>query len=77
MSILDTIEKIQAKPEHTRRQIMYLTLGLCMAVVFVVWMVNFRNTLNANSEASVGATSTSPIEYLKNLINDLKNGGQK
>ncbi|MFA6006263.1 MAG: hypothetical protein WC764_00850 [Candidatus Paceibacterota bacterium] len=76
MSILDTIEKVQAKPEHTRRQIMYVVLGLCMAVVFAIWAVNFSYTLN-NGSNSQPATSMSPIDYIKNVINNLQNGGQK
>lgn len=71
MSILDTIEKIQKKPEHTRRQIMYVTLGMCMILVFGIWVINFRNTLNTNSETASIATTTSPLDYIRNVWNDI------
>ncbi len=81
MSILDTIEKIQKKPEHTRRQIMYVSLIFCMLVVFGIWAVNFRNTLSMNSDAPVAdASSTSPLDYLKNAWSEITNkinGGEK
>lgn len=71
MSILDTLEKIQAKPEHTRRQIMYVTLGVCMAVVFAIWATNFSSSLKQDSTANVAATDTSPLDYIKNVWNDI------
>lgn len=70
MGILDTIEKIQAKPEHTRRQIMYVTLGICMAVVFLIWVVNFKYTLQSTSpENQTASANTSPFDYVKNMLN--------
>lgn len=72
MGILDTLEKIQNKPEHVRRQIMYVALGICMALVFAIWAANFSNTLNAGNRMVADAdTTTSPVDYIKNAWNDI------
>ena len=72
MSILDTIEKIQQKPEPVRRQIMYLALAVCMAIVFAIWAVNFSATLGSeNNSAATTGTSTSPMDYLKKVWDDI------
>ena len=69
MSILDALEKIQSRPEHQRRQIMYVALGICMVIVFVIWMINFSYTLNSNSaQAAVAGTTISPLDYIRDMF---------
>jgi len=73
MSILDILEKVQDKPEHVRRQIMYIVLAICMVIVFIIWAINFSNTINSGNQvqADVGSTTTSPLDYVKNTWNDI------
>jgi len=73
MSVIDTIERIQNKPEATRRRIMYVTLAICMTLVFLVWAVKFTSTLRSTHVASVAeAGSTSPIDYIKGIWEEIK-----
>ena len=50
MSLIDFIEKLQKKPRYIRFQIMWATVVVCMAVIFVFWLWSLSKEMDLNNK---------------------------
>lgn len=73
MSLGDFIEKIQHKPKHTRMQILWLCVIVCMVMVVAVWFSTLDNALlfdelSSNNEESIKEVFTEEIPSVKDSL---------
>ncbi len=68
MGILDFIEKLQKKPESSRRKILALTLLVIMAAIVIVWLTTFDLNLK-NQEVVKGVAG--PFGFFKQDFSDI------
>lgn len=50
MNITEKIEKIRKKPEHIRERYVWAAVGICMLLIFVIWIFSLKNALKINTE---------------------------
>ncbi len=82
--MLRYVEKIQDKPEHIRRMILFVSVGLIMIIIVTVWLSTFsmrfssksgneKESLKTISPFSVVGSNTADFyDNLKNKISDIK-----
>lgn len=73
MSILDTIETIQKKPEQTRRRILFVSVGVVMATIIGLWIWTLPYTLESVTSKSTEtktANDASPFTIIKDLAHE-------
>ena len=45
------IKEIRSKPEHIRERYVWVAVGICMALVFSVWLASLNISLKGNDSA--------------------------
>jgi hypothetical protein len=78
------IEKIREKPEHARRLILFVSVGVIMFIIIAVWLstvsVRFSTESKIKKDVSnkispfsiIGGSTTDFYHNLKNKISDIK-----
>ncbi len=64
MSLVSYLHTVQQKPEPARRRILYMSIGIIMAAIVSLWVINVRLTL-LHLEQPATEVSQSPFTQLK------------
>ena len=65
MAFIDFIEKLQKKPRQTRVKIMWVTVTICMAFIFVVWFWSLSNEMQTSALQPKAADSLAGLDQMK------------
>lgn len=71
MSIIDHIEKLQKKPEKTRKKIFLATLSIIMALIIFLWITMFRAAPDKETANAVPSPLKIFWDTLSKSANDL------
>jgi glycopeptide antibiotics resistance protein len=66
MDFLNFIEKLQKKPESSRKKILLATLFVIMGIIIAVWLTTFNLRFKTDQMKKIGA----PLEFIKEDIRD-------
>lgn len=69
--MLSLIEKLQRKPEATRRKILYATVFACSALIFGIWVTTLPGRLAGVSGNGNEKEGISPFVVLKEAMSDI------
>ena len=62
--MLDYIEKLQKKPEHTRRRIAYITTAVLMVFIVAIWVSTLNVRFSEVSNTAEIDSKHSPVSVL-------------
>jgi hypothetical protein len=82
MWLVDFIENLQEKPKHVRVRIMWLSVFVCMLIIFSFWVFSLKYTLKKNASAPIVPQEVQnsvknikeQLPAVKNNLGDMKAG---
>ena len=63
-----TIHTLRQKPEHIKRQIVYVVAGVCAILLFILWTANVRTHLISPDTRTVLQKDSQPFTILKDTL---------
>jgi len=74
MDFIHSVQNIQQKPRHVRQRILFISVGVSMAIVVISWLMVTSRRIDADmfhaSKTQMEA-SASPFDMLRNIIMDI------
>ena len=65
MSLISFIEKLRQKPRYVRVQILWVSVIICMTLIFGLWLWTLKNEMNSVAQSSAAQNSLQGFTQLK------------
>ncbi len=75
MDIGKKIEEIRNKPEHIREKYVWLSVGICMVLIFGIWLFSFKTMFGKKEPVNSSAPVKELIEKSKETIGEMPSIG--
>ena len=71
--IIHHVKKIRQQPEHIRRSILHIAIGLCAVILFLLWVYSLGTTMTSGDTKAKIDQNLKPFAVLKDNITEQYN----